>query len=504
MVVMVDVYTRLSRSAPVTADSANAMLQGDALMSGDFLLRGWTLSGASFYGTDLIFYAAVGAARGVSTSATHEVGAVIYTLVVVAAAFLARGQARGWRGAARMLITTVLLLAPMPGEAVQLILLGPFHVGTTLLLLLALLFLDKVTRSALAAVGFALVLAVTTFSDPLAIWVGALPVIAVSLLRLAGQSWRRSTDVIVTVATAAAILLGQLALGAVRRLGGFETVPLNGAFAQMNDMPKNLALTIEGLLMLFGADFFGEPLMKPATLLVLVHLVGFLFVLFVAGLAAHAWRQGREADRVNQVLLAAMALDAAAYLFSNQAIDHMTARYLIPFMAFGAVLAGRLGADWIGRMQLAAPAALVGLAYVGSLLVGLGTPAAPRPASDVGPWLEQRKLRYGLAAYWQASTVTVDTEGRVQVRAVTLDAERPSPYWWEAEQRWYDPRLPGNDARFVLRDTSDSRSLDRERIIAAFGPPTQEHRVGRYDVMVWDRNLLTGLAPKPPPGDAGA
>src|SRR5579859_1520511 len=88
------VYERLSQTAPVTADSANAVLQGRSVASGDVLLGGWTLSGASFYLTDVPFYAVSAAIRGLSPDVAHDVGAAIYTLIVLSACLLARGHLR--------------------------------------------------------------------------------------------------------------------------------------------------------------------------------------------------------------------------------------------------------------------------------------------------------------------------------------------------------------------------------------------------------------------------
>src|SRR5207248_11512040 len=93
--VLVRVFDRLSLTAPVTADTANAVLQGRSMAQGNVLLHGWTLSGASFYATDLPFYALLTALRGVSPAMAHEAGALIYALLVLAATLLARGGASG-------------------------------------------------------------------------------------------------------------------------------------------------------------------------------------------------------------------------------------------------------------------------------------------------------------------------------------------------------------------------------------------------------------------------
>ncbi|HEY4026356.1 MAG TPA: hypothetical protein VGO86_07985 [Candidatus Dormibacteraeota bacterium] len=492
--VLLPIYDRLSATAPITADSANAVLQGQAMAAGNLLLGGWTLSGACFYATDLPFYAIFAAVKGLSPSVAHDVGAAIYTLLVIAACFLARGRATGTPALFRMAVTLVLLVAPAPGEAVDLLLLGPFHAGTTLLLLVVLLVLDASGDRPLGAVAVGALLTLAALSDALAIYVGVAPIALVAILRLASSRQTQRADVALLAAALLAVPLSMLLTGLIGRVGGFATLPLNGSFARIDDMPRNIGLTIEGALLLFGANFFGQPVASPATLGVLVHLAGFGFVLAACRWAMLAWRRGEETDRVTQVLLAAMALDVAAYLFSNQAIDLMTSRYLIPFLAFGSVLAGRVGADRLRESRLRIPAAGVALVYLVVAALSLRTPLAPAPEAQLGTFLERHHLTYGISAYWQASTVTVESGGRVRVRAVQTGSLPPGPYMWEAEGSWYDAKRRGNDARFVVRDTRDSRSVQRSEMEESFGPPTANYRVGQYEVLVWDRNLLNDIA----------
>jgi hypothetical protein len=487
--VLLVVYDRLSETATITADSANAVLQGRSIVDGNLLLSNWTLSGASFYATDLPFYALFAAIHGLSPDVAHEVGAAIYALLVLAACFLARGDARGLQAMGRMAVTLLLLIAPAPGVAVELLLLGPFHAGTTLVLLLALLALDAVDTRPLAGLAVGLLLGMAVLSDALALYVGVLPVVAVTVLRLAGGR-RRPADRVLLGAAAISVPASLVVSGALSWLGAFTTVPLHASFAHIEDLPKNAALAVEGTLVLFGANFFGQPLASWTTLAILLHLSGLAFVLVVCRWTIGEWRAGRPVDRITQVLLVGMAFDVAAYLFSNQAIDLMTSRYLIPFLAFGAVLAGRAGADRLWASRVRGAAALVGVAYLLFLGVSLRTPAAPTPEAELGAFLAQNHLRYGIAAYWQASTITVQSGGRVRVRAVRTGSPQTSAYLWEAEGSWYDPAQPGNDARFVLRDTWDPRSIDRKAIEQAFGAPSSEYRIGRYEVLVWDRNLL--------------
>src|SRR5205085_283751 len=146
-------------TAAPTADSANAVLQGQSMAHGNLLLHGWTLSGASFYATDLPFDALLSAVLGLSPVVAHDAGALIYALLVLAATALARGGASGARALPRMLVACALLAVPVPGAAVQLLLLGPFHAGTALALVVAFLLLDRADRAPIAAAACGVVLA---------------------------------------------------------------------------------------------------------------------------------------------------------------------------------------------------------------------------------------------------------------------------------------------------------------------------------------------------------
>src|SRR5205807_9989058 len=119
------------------------------------------------------------------------------------------------------------------------------------------------------------VLALAMFSDALALWVGAVPVILVAALRLAQRRRPPAPEAASLLAALAAVPVAVIGLWVVSRMGGFATVPISASFVQVSDLPRNLGLTVEGGLMLFGADFFGRPLADLRTLNVLVHLAGF-------------------------------------------------------------------------------------------------------------------------------------------------------------------------------------------------------------------------------------
>jgi len=89
-------YYLQSRAGPFNSDGAGNVLQAQAILHGNWLLRGWWSSDVSYYATELPEYVAVTAISGISPDVVHICGAVTYTLTVLLAAMAARAvsQAR--------------------------------------------------------------------------------------------------------------------------------------------------------------------------------------------------------------------------------------------------------------------------------------------------------------------------------------------------------------------------------------------------------------------------
>src|SRR5688572_12532170 len=87
-IVISNLYIRIGRGFAPHSDDATGVLEAEAVLHGNFLLRGWTVSNASFYATDLPFYVVGVYLRGVHPSLLHDVPAVIYAFTVALATAL--------------------------------------------------------------------------------------------------------------------------------------------------------------------------------------------------------------------------------------------------------------------------------------------------------------------------------------------------------------------------------------------------------------------------------
>jgi hypothetical protein len=192
------------------------------------------------------------------------------------------------------------------------------------------------------------------------------------------------------------------------------------------------------------------------------------------------------------VLTVAFVIQLVAYLFGTK----QDPNEIVGLLPIGAVLAGRLLGGRITRARLVPALAVVLACYIGLLAHVAITPAAPRTSRDLlAPFLKRHDLTYGLAGFWNASVLTVQTHDHIQVRPARMYHNRLVTTLSESDATWYDPQL--HDANFVISSRYQNCGglcLNRAGLIRTFGPPAVTYNVaGKYYVLVWDKNLLTHL-----------
>jgi hypothetical protein len=186
-------YLRQSKSVTVGSDGGSIALQAWDMLHGNFLLRGWAMSDVSFYSTELLQYALLEWARGLSPDVVHVGGAMTYTIVLLLAALVAMGKParRGLRHgiggerAVRALITAGIMLAPAPGDGSSTLLLTPDHLGSTVPVLLVWLVVDRCRPRWYVPVAVGILLAWGLVADPLLEVTGVAPLVLVCAIRAA-------------------------------------------------------------------------------------------------------------------------------------------------------------------------------------------------------------------------------------------------------------------------------------------------------------------------------
>ena len=498
-------YLRLSSTTVLNSDGADQALQAWDMLHGNWLLHGWTLGDVSYYTTEVPEYIVVEMIRGLGPSVTHVAAAVTYTLLVLLAGWLAKGRVTGREGVLRALIASGILLAPQLGHGVHILLLQPDHLGTQVPLLVIFLVLDRAPRRWYTPAAIGVMLTWVVIADRVAVLEAVLPLVAVGALRacrafvrdrkpLASQWFELS----LVAAGVVSYGVSQLVVLAIKHAGGFTAQPLSLQVAAMGDMPSHLKLTADGILTLYGAHFQGlSPAVAAA--FAVVHLTGVALALWAFGRALR--RFFFASDLIVPVMAAGIVLNLAAYTFSVKETTWFGAREIAAVLPLGAVLAGRLLAGPLTARWLRPVLAGVLACYVIALGYGAAQPPAADPQQPVVGWLEAHHLTTGLGTYDEANLITLDSGGRVAVRAVTWWPTRAVPRAYESAASWYSPRL--SYANFVVMDSSRGPSslkgfrIPYKEILALAGRPMHTYHYKAFIIMVWNHNLLADLGGPP-------
>jgi hypothetical protein len=506
-VVLFLVYLRQSDRVPVGSDGASNALQAWDMLHGNPLLRDWTVSDVSFWPAELVQYAMIEAVRGLTPAVVHIAGAMTYALLILLAAWLAKGRATGREALLRAAIVAIVMLAPAPGAA-STVLLSPNHFGSALPVLLAWLAVDRLpARWSVPAVAVVLTWGVT--ADSLVLVTGVVPMVIACAARAGVLLFRRSpgaerswpwAELSLAVAAIASVGLARAVVALIRHAGGFGIQPVATTFSGLSAIPHHLALTGEGLLMLFGAEFPGVH--SPLDLAIAaLHLIGVAAAAVALCLAVA--RLGRGDELAVPGLALAIICNLVAYVPTPFVQDLLSARDISAVLPFAAVLAGRLLAGPLLarpalRVRLTAAVAVVAAACAAALGYNAAQPAVPAQNQSLVAWLAARHLNGGLAVdYWVANSTSLDSGNRITIRQVgqqmTLGGgvlTEPVPR--ELNSAWYRPASHYADF-YVARDINPGSSAEQAAAVRTFGPPAQTLHPAGYTVLVWHKNLLAGL-----------
>jgi hypothetical protein len=508
------VYLRLSETYTLNSDSANILLMASDLLHGHLLLHGWYSSDVSFYPTELPQYALLESFLGVHMQTAHVAAAMTYTLVFLLAIVLARSGSSGRAALIRTLIAAGIMLAPQFGLGVFALDLSVGHIGTSAPLLLVWLLLEKAPPRWYVPVLTAVLLAWVQVADPIVYVVGIGPLGLVCALRVlrgltAGDGhWTNRVarcwyDLSLGAAAVAAAALAWIANNLISALGGYTVNRLPFYLVSPHRLHDNAPAAWK-VLEVFGANYTGLSGVWLA--LAFLHLVSVLVVLWALARVA---RRFFSASLVDQVLAVAIVLNVVLYLLTNAADE--AAHEVAVIVPFGAALAARV---LIGRARAATaagerPAApsgrarlvrLAGLTAGAVVLAGytaglgyeISQPVAPPANTQLASWLLDHHLTYGLSGYWTSSSVTVDSDQQVMVRALMQYTMKRD--LWMSNVSWYDPKL--HYANFIVLD-SRAGFMDHWEphalIKKYFGVPARTYHTGPYTVLVWNRNLLSSI-----------
>ena len=482
-------FLRISLGSVVDSDEANNALQAWDMLHGHVLLHGWVIGDATFYAFELPLNAISGLLFGLGNLAVHVASALTYLIVTVLALALAVTGSHGPARFARCAVVVTVLAAPLlTGSSVLLLLEQPDHVGTSAFVLASFLLIDRAPGRRFTAPLLCLILCAGQLSDLTVRYVAVPAVLVACGYRALAARRLRSADAALVAATALSVPLESLIRAAMLHLGAFSMVPPLARLSPIRLWPHHAAIAWLNIRILFGSVAAQDT--RLGRVGAAFGLICLLAAVFGLGRVVWTWR---AASRAEQLLCAAIIFNIGLYLVSVMPLPVGT-RELAAVLPCGAVLAARacVPARITGTVQAGLAVAVTALAA----LVPLGAAATQPPltpaTTPLAASLEAHGLTYGIAGYWDASVVTLQSGGRVQIRAVDLRSSILVP-GWETNLLWYNASR--HDATFVVADR-DGR-YPAAAFEKQFGRPVAAYPVASWLVLIYRTNLLWQLGHYP-------
>jgi hypothetical protein len=484
-------YLGVVLNIPMDADAGSLMLMAQAILDGNLLLSSWTLGTISFFTTELPFYVAGVALLGLTWKVIYLLAALHWASVVLLVCYLSvTDEAPGSR-LAKLLVAFSLSLF-VASLAIDNAYLSTGHLVAYAYCLIGLICIRRLERTDArryyVCLGGFLTLAM--IGDTFALYLMAIPVAGVCLIRmLMGGTRRTSARLLLTVL--ASVVCAVAALALVRQLGGPRVPGPAAVPIGLSEFGPHMRVVLAAALKLFAVPSHEALVAPPGFMTDLVHAIALImFVLVLGWVIRHFARQSLYV----QVLAAMVLVNVLENVASARG---GTVRYLLPALIFGIPLVSHVVFTWIHSGLLPKTALAYFLILLLSLMPRLSVTRAPSLADAIARDLLALDLTNGYGPHWGASGATVAAAGKVTVRPVYLqDGDEIAPFLCVADPTWY-----GAPANFLILNTADSSGLQptRAQAISTFGEPSAVQSLGAYgDLLVWDHDITPQLAiPKP-------
>jgi len=481
-------YLRIATAGTTSSDPANNAMQAWDMLHGHLLLHGWILGDVTFYTFELPLMALAELIFGLHTIAVHVTVALVLLIVTGCAVAIAVTDSRGAARVVRAGVVVAVLAAPALVVSDFWITLGfPDHTGTIVFLLVACLLIDRAFNVRYSAPLLCAVLVAGQIGDVTVRYVTVPAVIVVCAYRVLAARKLRTRDAANLVAAAVSLPLATGVRALMLHLGAYQMDPPQTRIAPYSQWGQNAAYTWHSLRMLFGT--VAEPNTGSAGRTAIFGFACLAVATAGGGRVLWRWRRARRAE---QLLLVAIVINIVVYLISTVPTPE-TPHDIVGVLAAGAILGARaLVPDRLRgrRTALAAVSAAVIAALLPLSLTATRATQVP-PLAGLTAWLKAHGLRYGLGGYWNGSAVTLQSGDQVRVRSVVVIGGQITPDPWENNTAFFDPSQHyANFVVFHVADTDLGANME-----GLFGKPVSASRVGNFDVLIYDWNVLQVVRP---------
>lgn len=478
---------------PLNSDHANQVLQAADILSGNILLKGWNLTGVSFYLSELPFY----------IFGTEIAGVDTYAYLIAAAAMVICLSILSYHLAFKNHLTD-----PLPKVLLYLALTGfptltwleylRGHCAIFIYFCLLLLILDRILTTnripASSWILFGLLTACGCMSDMQLLIIAVVPALLFCGINLLKNEPKFETKRSAWLAGIAVIGtgLGMMMDTLLMKLGGINKNSFldTRKFVNMDALGEKFLLLGKGILNVFRSDLpagtwsFREIISLCAAAGLILSALGCLVTVLCRFL-----RKG-EGDPVSVLCALSITVMCPVCFFTDIYTAEDSARYIswLPFAA--AVLICRSLESKLSKSRLL-PCAIGFLAAGILFFIPPVFTRVETPQDRLAAFLTENDLTDGYADFWNASHTTVASNDQVKVRAIrgqVPELGKPDHMEmqnWFCKTEWYQTS-PHN---FIVFDGRGYLHVSEDVVTTLLGEPERILETGEYRIYVYDRDL---------------
>lgn len=518
------------------SDFANQMLEGWAMLRGNFFLKGWSLPVDNFFTLDNLFYYAGIYLSGFNPGLLHVIPTIVAFLIIVTG-FLFLIPEGGLKKtgilpvtAGLSLIFSLLILRPYSTPLMFNFLTGPFHNTSLLYSFVSLLLLfgkpvralfesgegERKTASAalgISAVFFSVVLVTAGFiGDPFVILFFAIPVMAVSVNGLI--RYKKKFYILPVAVVFLSFALSKAALYFIFKTGFSTDSSLFTLIGSDKNWGDNIGTVFSVSLTSLGVwwDMAINPVRQVLSLsgifglfLYILKDAAYLFIFFTLG--RYVIKNKNRLDDLSIALLSGALMVTLACVFSYQFyLARVTAtpnsigasRYFYEALIFFAFFFSRvMVARWDEfsnkkAVMTGSLAVLLFLSVFSYSIQFLRYPVFRTRNAQYKTelrFLNAHGLKYGYGGYWKSGVITVLSGNRVKIRQVWFWKGCLRPYYWIADIKWYGRE---HKPDFIIWTKDSIFDLTPADITHSIGKPSKKYYLkifGGEHIWVYNRPI---------------
>ena len=486
------------------SDKANHLLQAKDIVSGNFFLKDWNLTGVTFLTTDLIYYCIGYLVGGISFRSIY----IAAGLMVATALFIGHFCAVIDKEKKINRVILYFLLLGIPN--INLVYHFRVHTGAIVVTIVCFIIFysiitKKLSQNYLVLLGFIMFLGV--FGDLLVAIECCMPIIAISLYYSCKyEKEYRKLYYKCIFATIFSVVFAVIADKLYFLVGGANpnSYISKKYFTKVSVWPDKIRNLLRDTILMSGSDFTDNAIINISTTIRICNFVFLIIAFIIFVVQIYKFIKNKTADLLSVLMVFSVIFTMAAYVFT----DLSEPRYIsiIPFFMFVILIRNiDLVFDFFDNKKLIS-FILICLTSVSTIFSCFdyvnrnykryyntqNVSEELDSSLEIVQFLKDHDLKCGYASFWNASFFTVLSKEDVAIRHITYSDDMFIMRNWFCKNSWYQ-----EEAHFILINTNgEGDSLfcnNAGSSIYFFGDPVERYDFNGYLILVYDYDLSLAL-----------